>query len=87
MEGDGDYRAEEYYEGDGGLGCVYLPDVDGAPEGRPGGDRQPPVRKRGPPSSRGRSPGPTTERARLAALEGERRGDGRGGRRGDGVYS
>ena len=39
MEGDGDYRADEYYEGDEGLGCVYLPDVgeNVAPEGRTGG--------------------------------------------------
>ena len=28
MEGDGDYGAEEYYEGDGELSYVYLPDVD-----------------------------------------------------------
>ena len=33
MEGDGDYRAEEYYEGDGGLGYVQLPGVDDAPTG------------------------------------------------------
>ena len=39
MEADGDYRAEEYYEGDGGLGYVYLPDVDedGAPVSRRAG--------------------------------------------------
>ena len=26
VEENGNYRAEEYYEGDGGLGYVYLPD-------------------------------------------------------------
>ena len=34
VEGEGDYRAEEYYEGDGGLGYVYMPDVDDASAGR-----------------------------------------------------
>ena len=33
MEGDGDYLPEEYYEGDGGLGYVHLPDFDNAPDG------------------------------------------------------
>ena len=49
MEGDGNYRAEEYYEGDGGLGYVYLPDVDqdDSPEGRLDGDRHLPTRRRG----------------------------------------
>ena len=28
VEGDGNCRAEEYYEGDGGLDYVYLPNVD-----------------------------------------------------------
>ena len=30
MEEDGNYRAEEYYEGDGGLGYVHMPDIDDA---------------------------------------------------------
>ena len=47
MKGEGDYRAEEYYEGDGGLDYVHLPDVNDAPEGRLGGDRHPPARMRG----------------------------------------
>ena len=62
MEGDGDYRAEEYYEGDGGLGYVYMPDVDDAPEGRLGGDWHPSARRRGLPSFRDRSLGPVTGR-------------------------
>ena len=33
VEGGGDYCAEEYYEGDGGLGYVHLLDVDDAPAG------------------------------------------------------
>ena len=28
MEGNGDYRVEEYYEGDWELGYVYLPDIN-----------------------------------------------------------
>ena len=63
MEGDGDYQAEEYYGGVGGLGYVYMPDVDDAPEGRLGGDRRPPARRRGLSSFRGRSLGPITGRA------------------------
>ena len=42
---DGDYLAEEYYEGDGGLCYVHMPDVDDAPEGQLGGDRHPPARR------------------------------------------
>ena len=47
MEGDGNYRTEEYCKGDGRLGYVYLPDLDkdGAPEGRLGGDWPPPARR------------------------------------------
>ena len=43
MEGDGAYRADEYFEGDGGLGCVYLPDASeyGAPDGCLGGGSAP----------------------------------------------
>ena len=63
MEGDGDYLAEEYYEGDGVLCYVHMPDVDDAPEGRLGGDRHPPARRRGLCSFRGRSLGPITGRA------------------------
>ena len=35
MEEDDEYRAEEYYEGDWGLGYVHLPDVDDVPALRP----------------------------------------------------
>ena len=68
VEGDGDYRADKYYEGDGGLGYVYLPDASeyGAPEGRLGGDRHPPARLRGLPSFHGWSMGPITGRATLS---------------------
>ena len=45
MERDSDYRADEYYKGDRGLGYVYLPDIEDAPEGRQGGDRHPPARR------------------------------------------
>ena len=34
VEGEGDYRAKEYYKGDGGLGCVYMPDADDASVGK-----------------------------------------------------
>ena len=63
MEGDGDYIAEEYYEGDGVLCYVHMPGVDDAPEGRLGGDRHPPARRRGLPSFCGRSLGPITGKA------------------------
>ena len=63
MEGDGNYQAEEYYEGNGGLGYVYMPGVNDATEGRLGGDRHPPARRRGLSSFRGRSLGPITGRA------------------------
>ena len=47
VEGDGAYRADKYFEGDRGLGCVYLPDASeyGAPDGRLGGNRHPPARR------------------------------------------
>ena len=57
VEGDSNYRAEEYYAGDRGLGCVYLPDIDkdNVSEGWLDGDWHPPVRRRGQPLFRGRS--------------------------------
>ena len=61
--GASNYRAEEHYEDDGGLGYVHLLNVDDAPEGRLGGDCHPPARRRGLRSFRGRSLGPITGRA------------------------
>ena len=57
---------EKYYEADGGLGCLYLPDVDNAPEGRLIGDRHPAARRRGLSLFRGWSLGPITGRATLS---------------------
>ena len=63
MEWDGNYRAEEYYEGYGRLGYIYMSDVEDAPEGRLGRDRHSPARRRGLRSFRGWSLGPITGRA------------------------
>ena len=67
MEGDGDYREDKYYEGDGGLNCVYLPDASkyGAPEGRLGGDWHPSARRRGLPLFHSWSLDPIIGRAML----------------------
>ena len=59
VERDSDYRAEEYDEGDGGLGYAHLPNIDNAPERLLGGDRHPPARRRGLP--RGASTMSTTD--------------------------